>query len=374
MKTFFAALCLVLTTTTLHAEPVKLDPVIVTATRTATAVSQIASSVTVITSEEIAEQQKTQVLDVLRSVPGVNLVQTGNTGGAVSVYLRGTDTKHTLVLIDGIEFRDVAGFGGADLSNLTTDNIEQIEIVRGAQSVLYGSDAIGGVINIITKKGTQTPQGHISVEGGSYNTFKENAGFSFGGERAQTSFSISRTDTDGYSTANENDGNREDDGYQNTTVLLNVGVQPTDNFDLQLNLRSTEAEYDYDASRFDSATGTYIPTDADNVQEVSERVARLEGSFHLLDNTWTLTLGTSVSDFERTYIEETVDSQYNGRLTKFDIQSTYVADDHHVFVVGAETENSDFDYEYNDTTFPAFPYYDASEGATEQIRSTLRIR
>lgn len=131
-----------------------LEDVVVSATRTLTSVSKLGSSVTVITSEEIEDRQQTQVIDVLRSVPGLSVVQTGPKGGTVSIFMRGTENRHTLVLVDGVEFRDATQTGAnADLRNLTTDNIERIEVVKGPQSVLYGSDAIGGVINIITRKG-----------------------------------------------------------------------------------------------------------------------------------------------------------------------------------------------------------------------------
>ncbi|NDY71022.1 hypothetical protein DO021_04975 [Desulfobacter hydrogenophilus] len=131
-----------------------LEDVVVSATRTPTRISQLGTSVTVITSKEIEAKQQIQVIDVLRSVPGVSVIQSGPKGAAVSIFMRGTANKHTLILVDGIEFRDPsAPAAESNLSNLTTDNIERIEVIRGPQSVLYGSDAIGGVINIITKKG-----------------------------------------------------------------------------------------------------------------------------------------------------------------------------------------------------------------------------
>jgi len=144
-----------------------LEEIVVSATRAPTPVSQLGSSVTVITSEEIEARHQMQVIDVLRNVPGLSVVQTGARGGTVSIFIRGTENRHTLVLVDGVEFRDAAQTGAnADLRNLTTDNIERIEVVRGSQSVLYGSDAIGGVVNIITKKGQKQPTGYVSLEAG----------------------------------------------------------------------------------------------------------------------------------------------------------------------------------------------------------------
>ncbi len=361
-NTLLALFSLLLVAGPLQAAPLLLDPVVVTATRTATPLSQLGSSVTVITADEIEAKQQTQVLDVLRDIPGVNIVQTGNTGGAVSIYLRGTDTKHTLVMIDGVEFRDIAGFGGADIANLSTNDIERIEVVRGAQSVLYGSDAIGGVINIITKQGSKQPSGYASVEGGSYRTFTEKAGFSVGSDTTSAALYLSRTDTDGFSTANEKDGNSEADGYDNTSASFRLGITPSQAVQWNIILRSTEASYDYDSSAYDLATGGYIPVDGDNVQDVDEKMARVEGTFSFLNERWKTTVGSAISSTKRNYDEEYVDSEYNGTLTKFDLQNTFRVNAMHTLIFGAETENERFDYYYDASADPAYPYTDAADG------------
>jgi len=147
----------------------KIEEIVVTATRIETPTREVGSSITVITDQEIKEKQKTTVLEVLRSVPGLDVVQSGGPGRTTSVFIRGAKSEHTLVLIDGIELNDPISTGRSyDFADLTTDNIERIEIIRGPQSTLYGSDAIGGVINIITKKGKGKPSGFASVEGGSF--------------------------------------------------------------------------------------------------------------------------------------------------------------------------------------------------------------
>ena len=211
--------------------------------------SQVASSVTVITAEEIEAKQQPLVVDVLRNVPGVDISRAGGPGSAVSIFIRGTDNKHTLILIDGIEVNDPSAIGSAaNLTNLTTDNIDRIEVVRGAQSVLYGSDAIGGVINIITKKGAREPEGYASVEGGSYNTWKEQAGLSFGGDSGYLSFTVSHSKTDGFSTANEKHGNTEDDGYKNTSFSFAAGAKPSNLLELNFIVQHTDAEYDFDSA------------------------------------------------------------------------------------------------------------------------------
>jgi len=317
-----------------------LDPVVVTATRTATPLSEIASSVTVISAGEIEEKQQATVLDVLRSVPGISIFSNGNQGAATTISLRGTDNKHTLVLIDGIEFRDAATLGGGpQLENLTTDDIERIEIVRGAQSVLYGSDAIGGVINIITRKGGETPHAYVTVEGGSYNTRHGNFGFSTGNDLFKLALSASIFDTDGYSAANEKNGNTEEDGYNNTNLSLKAGLTPGDAFELNLTLRATDAEYDYDDG-FDYLT--YLTMDSDASQESEDLFGRVEGVFHLLDDRLQLTAGAAVTDTSRT-ISGDYPADYDGKVTKYDLLGTLRLNSRHTLTAGVETEKEDAD-------------------------------
>ncbi|MCK5068994.1 MAG: TonB-dependent receptor, partial [Desulfocapsa sp.] len=323
-------------------EVVRLDPIVVTATRTATPLSQIASSVTVITAEDIEAKQQTQVLDVLRSIPGVSVIQSGPLGGQTSVRMRGTDNKHTLILIDGVEFRDASAIGGdANLANLSTDNIEQIEIVRGAQSVLYGSDAIGGVINIITKKGSKEPSGYASAEIGSYSTQRTNVGFSWGNEIVLTSLAASRTESDGFSAANENNGYTEDDSYDNTSFSFNLAVKPVKTFELNLNFRQADSENEFD----NSFSG--VVSDADNQDNNMERTGKITGKVHLLEDLWQLELGAALSDLERDTLLTSTYGPYNygydGKITKFNLLNNIQIGKYQTLVVGLETEKEEYD-------------------------------
>jgi len=352
MQKFFISLCALLATAgTLHAETIVMDPVVVTATRTATPLSQLGSTVTIVTAEEIEAKQQTNVAEVLRSVPGINITQTGGPGGAVSIYLRGTDTKHTLVLLDGIELRDASNIGGgANLANISTDNIERIEVVRGAQSVVYGSDAIGGVINIITKKGSQQPQGYASIEGGSFNTWRTTAGISGGGANTRASVAFSHTDSDGYSTYNEKDGFTEDDGYKNTNFSFNVGADLSKTFTLNMALRLVDAEYNFDTGSYD-AFFNYILADTDAKTDSLELAGRTEGVFSLLDGKWKLAIGASITDTNRTTSgSEFYDNyEYNGRVVKYDLQNTLELSKTQTIVVGLETEKEEYDSSYGDS-------------------------
>jgi outer membrane receptor protein involved in Fe transport len=162
------------------AEPTDLpDTIVVTATRIPTPEDQVASSITVVTADDIAARQLQTLPDVLKEVPGLNLVQTGGPGGQTSVFMRGTNSNHTKVLVDGIDVSDPSNPGGAfDFGQFLTQDIQKVEILRGPQSGLYGSDAIGGVINIITKSGQGPAQFNASAEAGSFDTFNQAAGVS----------------------------------------------------------------------------------------------------------------------------------------------------------------------------------------------------
>src|SRR5262249_2703608 len=132
-----------------------LPETVISATGTPTDAAEIGSSVTVITDEQIQRDQRRTVPDLLATVPGLNVVQTGGPGGQTSVFMRGTNADHVKVLIDGIEVNDPSQPKRQfDFGPLMTDDIERIEILRGPQSGLYGADALGGVISITTKKGS----------------------------------------------------------------------------------------------------------------------------------------------------------------------------------------------------------------------------
>ena len=157
------------------AEPVPLPPVVVTPTRLPTPENQVGSSITVIPSEEIKRKQERTLPDALKDVPGLNVIQTGGAGGQTSVFLRGANANQTKVFIDGIDATDPAT-GTFNFEYILTWDIDRVEVVRGPQSGLYGADAIGGVVNIITKTGSGPPQFGGSIEGGSFGTFNQNAG------------------------------------------------------------------------------------------------------------------------------------------------------------------------------------------------------
>lgn len=170
---------------------VAADPdLVITPNRTETPISRAGSAVTIVTGEEIERMRAQSFVDVLRMVPGVDIYQNGGLGSQASVSLRGARDGQTLVLIDGIRAGDPSSTSGAvDLGQLALHNVERIEILRGPQSALYGSDAMGGVVNIITKKGQGEPKTSVSVEAGSYATLRSTG--SVTGSSGKTNYALS---------------------------------------------------------------------------------------------------------------------------------------------------------------------------------------
>jgi len=183
------------------AEPADADKrsetVIVTATRTAQTVDESLSSVSVITHEDIERQNATSLLEVLQSVAGMSTASYGGQGTLSSLFMRGTNSSHVLVIIDGIKVGSVAS-GTTSFEFIPVEQIDRIEIVRGPRSSLYGSEAIGGVIQIFTRKGDGKKRPSVSLSAGSYETYKAVAAFSGGDEQTNYSLSLSSYDTKGF--------------------------------------------------------------------------------------------------------------------------------------------------------------------------------
>ncbi len=194
------------------------EAVIVSATRFDIPLDQSPASVSVITAQDIENLQIQRASDALREVPGLSVVQTGTRGQLTSVFMRGLRSEHTQVLLDGIPINQ--GLAGLfNFADLTTDDIERIEVVRGPQSPSYGPRAMAGVIQIFTKQGEGTPGVTLSMEGGTYDTFRET--LQSDGKIGQFDYSVgaSRIDTDNA---------RPNNQYRNSAAIADVGWSPND--------------------------------------------------------------------------------------------------------------------------------------------------
>ena len=186
--------------------------VIVSASLGGALAPQIGSSVSMITDQEIEDRAAQNALEVVRGIPGIEVSQAGRRGGVTGIYVRGGESKYNAVMVDGIQLND---FGGAfDMSSLPADGIERVEITRGPQSALYGSNAVAGVINIISRRGEGRPSFTALVEGGSHSTRRFATGGSGLTKGFSWSYSLSRLDSDGVV---------ENDQYRNQSAFLSLG-------------------------------------------------------------------------------------------------------------------------------------------------------
>jgi len=316
-----------------------IGEMVVTATRTKISMDKIGgNSVTVITSEEIQAKQLNSVGDLLRGIPGIDLVSNGGPGTATTVFTRGADSKNTLILIDGIMLNDVSGANrGADLGNINVDNIQQIEVIRGAMSVMYGSNATAGVINIITKKGKTAPSASMKFEAGSYGTWKTGANASGATEKINFALSASKIQIDGYSIANDDNSDiprgestNEDDGYENTTLSGNVGVNITDTFTISALARHIDSDGDTDAYNWGG-----FAEDGDANTESTQTFGKIDVKNKFFNNLLDSSLSWQMSQQERDYFEDgDKTSTYDGDTDTF----TWQGDLHfnfHVLSIGA---------------------------------------
>jgi vitamin B12 transporter len=219
--------------------------IVVQGTKTGTPIEQMTGAVTVITEAEIKSLRVHTVLDVLRHVEALDVVQSGGPGGLTSLFLRGGESNHVLVLIDGVKVNNPTT-GAFDAANLSVNGIERIEVLRGSQSPLYGSEAVAGVISIVTKPGRTGTEDSLSIEGGSYSTWSGTLNHSGRGPVWDQMLSLSYLATSGFSKADQDLGNTEPDGYANTSFAARFGRGMGVGGRLDLNLRLTDATADYD--------------------------------------------------------------------------------------------------------------------------------
>ena len=262
-------------------DSLKLDPICISATKSETKLREIGSSVTLIDQAEIEAKQSRTVLDALRNHIGLDVVQTGGPGQKASVFIRGANSEHTLVMVDGIIMNDPMSTGRTfNFASLTTENLERIEILRGPQSTLYGSDAMGGVINIISKKGRGKPVFSLSAEAGSFNTFTEKAAISGSTNALNYSLGVIQDNSKGISAASSAYGNKEPDGYANSSFLGRFGLNILDKCNASVTVKADKLKSDLD--NMGGASGD----DPNNRMDIVELFVGPQVALNLFDNKW----------------------------------------------------------------------------------------
>ena len=327
---------------------------VVTASRVDTPTTQVGSAVTVITDDDLERPQIRFVSDALRATPGVAVGRTSVAGSQTSVRIRGAEANQTLVIIDGVEANDPSTGLGFDFAHLLAGGIERIEVARGEQSALWGSDAIGGVINIVTKRGEAgPPQWSAAAEGGSFDTYQLGGGVRGGGDSYDYALNATYYDTNGDNIAPEGP---EDDGYRNGTVQLKTGVTPREDLDLTLVGRYTDARTDFDDQDFTQAGTPAV--DARNETDIEQLYTRGQAKLTLFGGAWEHIIGAALTDTDNDNDFEFQNStSTQGEKTKFDYQSNLYfqtpqfADAEHTLILLAEREEEEFTQRGTATAF-----------------------
>ena len=323
-----------------------LPAVVVTATMLPTPERDLGSSVTVITSQDIEQKQERTLPQVLDDVPGLNVVQTGSPGGTTSVFIRGANSNHTKVLVDGIDVSDPSAGDAFDFSQILASDLARVEVLRGPASGLYGSDAIGGVINIITKAGSGPPHMYGTLEGGSFDTFNQSTGLSGSTGRFTYNFDFSHYhsgQTDVTPSGIVPPGvPLNPDYYDNRTFSTKLGAQLTDNFDVGAVLRYVDTDLNSTSDEF-----SFFPPVPEAQQSYSRNHELFTRGFaHLssFDGQFEQTIGFGFTGYWRNFLDPTPDelvlgndpSDYHGTREKLDWQGTVKLVPGETLVLGAE--------------------------------------
>ena len=259
-------------------EALKLPDTLISANRQVEARNDSSAANTVFTREDIDRLQPGSVTDLLQRVPGVQVAQAGGRGSLPGIYIRGTQSAQSLVLVDGQRIGSSTS-GDSNLQHLNIDQIERVEVLRGSRSVIYGSDAIGGVIQIFTRRGTeQSLQPRLHLGFGSHQTWERSLGLTGGDEKTRFNLGASLDDTAGLDRTHESYPSDSDhDAYRNKSISLSLSHALTDDIEVGANLLDNrgKSEFDNPFGRFDTSTFASVqqqPYSDFNVSSVSSYV------------------------------------------------------------------------------------------------------
>jgi len=335
--------------------------IVVTATRTANTVDETMAPVTIIGREEIEKTQATSLVEVLSTTPSLDFSTSGGHGSNASIHLRGTNSDHVLTLIDGVPVGSATS-GNMALQYLPLSQIERIEIVRGPRSSLYGADAIGGVIQIFTRKGKAQQQVFADVGYGSEQTREFNAGISGSNDSTQYSLSAGHFKTNGYNyVANNADDDR--DGHDKSSFSLNASHQIDDKLTLGGLVLRSEGNSEYD--------GSYV-NNTDFVEQVLS--THLNAS---INESWDMLLQVNRSDSKsNNFLDSQKRSQFDTKRYSLSWKNDIALSTESLLVVGADyskdsvESSTDFDEtsRWNRAVFAQYQYLGDSFDTSASVR------
>jgi len=320
------------------------DQIVVTATRSEQPLSQVGASVTVIDAEKIKTRQSVAVVDLLRTVPGVTFSRNGGIGTTTSVNIRGAESDQTVALIDGVKINDPSTPGGGfNFGNMLTDNIARIEVVRGSQSVLWGSQAIGGVINMITAEPGERIAANASAEYGWRDSGKLVGNISGKSGPVAASVGGGYYRTDGISTFSEARGGKERDGYRHYGANAKVKVTLSDA--ISVDLRGWYSDGKTGIDGFPPPTFTF--GDTDETARTKEFIGYAGLNVALFDGRLHNRLAYALTDTRRQNLDFTSGAPFEtfnakGRNERFEYQGVFDIVEGWKAIFGAETEKASF--------------------------------
>ncbi|MFA6188654.1 MAG: TonB-dependent receptor [Sulfuricurvum sp.] len=310
----------------LGAQTLTIDPIVVSATKTKQSLSTITSNANIITTAEIEEKHVTTVADALNLVSGISTVSNGGLGKSTSVFIRGFDTSRVLVLIDGIRYNDPANsISGAAFEHLMVNDIQQIELIKGAQSGIWGNDASAGVINIITKTAQKGLHGSATGEVGSFNTKKYGATASYATNTYYFKVHSNIVETDGFTAVAPigiDINTLEDDGYKNATTSLKFGFKINETNKIDISHTNIDAQNEGDPSN--TPNGIYNSVVHDELSSIN---------FNHMDSFNEVNIYAKSSTFERDYPQDTSTKEYDGITKEYGLTSRIPYNNQKDFVI-----------------------------------------
>jgi len=332
--------------------PIRHD-VVITATRIETPVREVAAAVTLLTRTDLDRALRTSVFDALENAPGLTLLRNGGPGGVSSVFIRGMNSEHVLVTLDGLPLNDpVNPSRSFDFAHLSLAGVDRIEVLRGPQSPLYGSDAVGGAVNILTARGGGKPRLTMSAAGGSYRTFDGSLDVQGSAGVVRYAFGLSGSATRGISAAGASyPGNAESDGGRGTTLAGRLGATLKKGAEFDLIIRGVSARTDLD--NFGGPFGD----DLNHVQKLAAGLVRLQARFLQAGGRLEQKIGLSAFRSERTYDNpadpdhpgESEGGSFQGSRLRFDWQNNLFLHAAQTLTFGFEAEKeagrSEYRYE-----------------------------
>lgn len=317
------------------------EDIVVTATGTAQPRDETGQAITVLDAQTIRQRQDINVADLLATTPGVRFNRTGTTGSATGISLRGAEITQTLVLIDGVQVNDPSGIGDAfDFGNLLVGNIRRIEVLRGSNSVVFGSQAIGGVVNVTTAVPGDGLAANASAEYGYRDTLNAKADLSGTSGIVSGGVGVAYLRTDGISSASPDFGATERDGNENLTANAKLKLAFTDTISLDLRGYYIDADLDYDS--FFGA-----PADTPDISKSRQYIGYAGLNAALFEGVFTNRLAVTYFRHDRDYFAvrgDPADFGYTGDNLRFEYQGVVQPIEQARLIFGYEHENPQYDF------------------------------